>query len=292
MKTLKTYIALAFVSLVVFNSCKKSDTPVTPPASQNPSISLVGGSGYASSDYTTSVGAPSVTVKAISLSNTTSNSNLVSVYSSVTSNNTIVYSNTATLPSGAKSHSDSVVVTTTAPGTSRVEFKVTDKAGMVATVAINITVVGPSPATMPIGSGAPIKLGGSADPNPSYMNLYTGATYSQAVAEANATNIDLVYNKTKVYSPSDALETDAIIKAAGVITRMDVYTAKAYSSITDADINAYNPSGSTNTTVASGTVVMFKTNSGKKGVFQVSSFNGSATSSSTDNISIVGKIQQ
>jgi hypothetical protein len=292
MKTLKTYIALACATLVVFNSCKKSDSPVTPPVSQNPSISLVGGSGYASTYYTTSVGAAPVTVKAISLSNTNSNSSLVSVYTSVTSNNTITYSNTATLPSGAKSHSDSVVVSTATAGTSRVYFKVTDKAGLTETVAINVTVVGPSPSTMAIGSGAPIKLGGAVDPNPSYMNLYTGATYSQAVSHANALNIDLVYNKTKVYSPSDPLETDAVIKAAGVITKMDIYTAKAYSAITDADINAYSPSSSTNATVANGTVIMFVTNAGKKGVFQVSSFNGSATSSSTDNISITGKIQQ
>jgi membrane-bound inhibitor of C-type lysozyme len=288
---MKSYFVLAIGTLALLNSCKKSDTPTPTPASQNPSISLVGGPGYASSDYTFAVGSPSVTVKAISLSNTTTNSGLSSVYTTITSNNTIVYSNTSS-PSGAKSHSDSVVIVANTPGTSRVEFKVTDNAGHTATTGINITIVSAAPTVMSIGTGAAITLGGASDPNPSHMNLYTGTTYSKSSANANALYIDLAYNKTKVYSPSDPLETNSVIKAAGVITHMDVYTAKAYSSISASDINSYVPSGATNASVASGTIIMFETNAGKKGVFQISSFNGSATSTSSDNISIIGQIQK
>jgi hypothetical protein len=292
MKTLKTYFTLGVSALLLLNSCKKSDSSTATPAPQNPSISLVGGSGYVSSDYTTSVGSPSITVKAISLSNSVSGSKLTEVYTTITSSNTVIYSNTATITTSVTSHSDSVVIPTTTAGTSRVVFKVTDKAGLTASVGVNITIVGPAPTVVPIGSGTPIVLGGSVDANPSHMDLRTGATYSSTVAAANASNIDLVYNKTKVYSPSDPLETNAAIHAAGRITKMDVYTAKGYSAITDADINAYMPSSSTNATVATGSVIMFITTEGKKGVFQVSAFNGSATSSTTDNISIVGKIQQ
>ena len=293
MKNLKSILTLSVSALLLFNSCKKTDSSTTaPPAPQNPSISLVGGPGYASSDYTTSVGSAPITVKAISMSNTTSNSKLDNVYMSITSNNTVISSHTTTFTTSVTSHVDTVIIPTTTAGTSRVEFKVTDKAGKSSTVGINITVTGASPAVTPIGSGSPIVLGGAADPNPSHINLLTGATYSAATANANASSIDMAYNKTKVYSPSDALETNSTIHASGKITKLDVYTAKAYTAVTDADINAYVPTGATNVTLANGTVIMFITNTGKKGVFQVTAFNGSATSTTSDNISIVGKVQQ
>ena len=292
MKTLKT---LVISVALMFASCKKTDNnnPNGTPTSNNPTISLIGGNGYTSSDYTTTVGSASIKIGYTALSNSTSGSKLDHVTFSMTSNNVVIASHTTTFTTSITSHADSISIPTTTAGTSRIEFVVTDKAGLTANVALNITIVGASPTLQAIGSGAAITLGGSVDTNPSYVNLYNGTTWSaSAVTSANASSIDLIYNKTKVFSPSDALCTNTTVHGNGVITKLDIYTAKAYSSITAADVNAYTPSGSTNLTLANGTVVMFLTSTGKKGVFQVSSFNGSATSSSTDNISIVGQVQQ
>ena len=293
MKTLKTLSALVFAASILFTSCKKTNnTTSTTPSANNPSITLIGGTGFTSADYTTTVGAASIKIGYTALSNTTSGSKLDHVYTSITSNNIVTYSTTTTFTTSITSHADSIIVPTSTAGTARVEFTVTDKAGLTATIGINITVVAAAPAIQAIGTGA-ITLGGSVDANPSYINLYTGTTLNaSSVTSSNAATIDLAYNKTKIYSPSDALETNTTVKSAGVITKLDVYTAKAYSAITAMDIAAYVPSGATNVTLASGTVVMFKTAAGKSGVFQVSAFNGSATSTTTDNISIVGQIQQ
>ena len=292
MKTIKTLCALVLSAGVLFTSCsKKSNTTTTTPTSSNPSITLLGGTGFTSTDFTTTVGA-SVKIGYVALSNATSGSKLASVYTTFTSNNVITYSTTTTFTTSITTHEDSISVPTNNPISGRLEFTVTDKAGLTATVGINVTVVAAAPMVMPIGSGA-ITLGGSVDANASYINLASGTTlHSSAVTASNAATIDMVYNKTKVYSPSDPLETNTTVKAAGVITKLDVYTAKAYSAVTAADIDAYTPTGATNVTLANGTVVMFKTAAGKKGVFQVSAFNGSATSTTTDNISIVGQIQQ
>jgi hypothetical protein len=296
MKTLKTLSALVFAAGILFTSCKKTDntTSTTPPVSKNPTITLIGGTGYTSSDYTTTVGAPSIKIGYTAISNTSSGSKLDHVYTSITSNNVVTYSTTTTFTTSITSHADSIIIPTSTAGTARVEFTVTDKAGLTAVVGINITVVAASPAIMPIGTGTTaITLGGTVDTNPSYINMYTGATLkSSQVTTSNAASIDLAYSKTKIYSPSDALETNTTVKGAGVITKLDVYTAKAYSAITAADIAAYTPTGATNVTLANGTVIMFKTAAGKNGVFQVTAFNGSATSTTTDNISIVGQIQQ
>lgn len=298
MKTLKTALsALVLVAGVLFTSCKKSDntTNSTTSTPNNPSINFVGGTGYISSDYTVTAGS-ALKVAWNANYNSTSKSYLSKIYRSTTSNNIIVDSNTVnfTSSSNTQSYRDSIVATApsvTVTTAFHFQVTVTDKAGLTSSISLNLTVVPTPPATMAIGSGA-ITLGGSVDTNPSYMNLYNGTTYSSSTANANASSIDMVYNKTKVYSPSDPLETNATIKAAGVITKMDVYTAKAYSAITASDIAAYVPSGATNVTLASGTVVMFKTAGGKNGVFQVSAFNGSATSATTDNITIVGQVQQ
>jgi hypothetical protein len=292
MKTLKTLSALVFAAGVLFTSCSKKDntTSTTTPVSNNPTISLAGGTGYVAADYTATVGSSAFTIKALSAYNGTSKSNLVKVVKTITTNNVPVSVTDTIAPNGAN-FADSLVINPSAIGTSRVQFTVTDKAGLTASVAINITVVAPT--VIPIGTtGAAITLGGSLDSNPSYISLQTGTTYhASAVTSSNAANIQLSYSKTYAYSPSDALETNTTVKGAGIVTYVDVYTAKAYSAITAADINAYTPTGTTNVHLAAGTIVMFYTSTGKKGVFYVSTFNGSTTSS-TDNISILGQVQQ
>ena len=292
MKTLKTLSVLLLSVGLLLTSCKKKDTTEDTPADQDPSISLVAGSGYTSADVTANVGT-TLKVVYIALSNTNSSSKLDKVYGKLTSNNIIVADTTYIIAGSVISHKDSVSITLSTAGTSRLEFTVTDKAGKTASVAINITAVVVAPPTSAIGTGV-IILGGSVDSHPSYLDLSaTGTTYlTSAVNAGNAANIDLVYNKTKVLSPSDPAVTNTTVSGAGVITKMDVYTAKAYSAITDADIDAYVPTNAINATVANGTVIMFQTAGGKKGVFHLTAFSGSSTSTTTDNISIEGKVQQ
>lgn len=295
MKIVKILSALALSTGMLFVSCKKdSATPAdtTTPVTNNPTISLVGGSGYTTADFTTTVGSPDIRIKTISLTNSTSGSKLDNMYITSTSNNVITYSNTTTFPSSTTSHNDSLVIPTLTAGTMRVEFKVTDKAGLTAMVGINITIVAAAPAVAAIGAGN-ITLGGASDASPSYVNLQTGTTYSAAAATANAMNIQLVYNKTKLLSPNDATVSNTAVQTSGVITKLAVYTAKAYSAITAADIAAYIISGTaTNVTIANGSVVMFQTSTGKKGVLQIVTFNGSATSTTMDNITFAGQVQQ
>jgi len=298
MKTLKTLSALVLAAGLIFtSSCKKSTTtdPSTP-VSNNPTISLVGGTGYATADYTATVGDAPMTIKTISLSNTTSGSKLDHVYISKTSNNMVIYSVTNTFTASITSHSDSLSIPTSTAGSVRVEFTVTDKAGLTATVGVNVTIVAAPPALMAIGSGN-ITLGGASSSLPSYMNLYTGLTYLSNAASSNPGNVELVYNNGNVYSPKDALETNPNISSGGVATTLNVYTAKTYTAITAADVAAYTPTGATKvTTLVAGTVVMFSTLSTgstptvKKGVFVVNSI--TASTNASDNIVIHGQIQQ
>ena len=299
MKTLKTLSTLVLAAGLIFTSCKKKDSTPDPTATPNdPSISLTGTSNafvaYVTADYTATVG-DAVKFKAISLSNTTSGSKLDHLHFTLTQNNQTIIDSTETFSTSITNHSDSAYLPTSTVGVSRIQLTITDKAGLTATVAFNLTVVAPAPSIMAIGSGN-ITLGGANNTTlGSYANLQTGAVYLSGAAQSTPGNVELVYNDGTVYSPTDAAETNTTIHAGGVATKLDIYTAKAYASITAADINAYTPTGTTKVTLTTGTVVMFSTGTVatggvKKGVFVVNSIAASATSS--DNVVIQGQVQQ
>lgn len=294
MKTLKTLSALVLAAGLIFTSCKKKDSTPDPttPVNNSPSISWISNSssstGWTSSDATVAIGA-SVQVGYDATANASTGAKLDTIYMTITRTdvnpNQVLSSTSNAVPnSPAATATGSVTIPATSAGVYNVTYKIHDKNSNTNSISLNITVV---PNIGNAGSGS-ATAGGANSAIGSYINLENAIVYTQSSATATPSNVELVYNDAKLYSPKDALESNTIIKNGGMITLLQKSNNSSFNTITALDVAASNPTA-TNVTVVAGEVYFFSTN-GKKGVFQVASNPASTTSS--DNITLSIKIQQ
>jgi len=298
MKTLKTLSALVLSAGLIFTSCKKKDSDPDPtnPTSNTPSISWISNSssstGWTSADATVTIGSP-IQIGYNASANATTGTKLDSIFltivrTDVTPNVNVISTATTVPNSPAATATGSLSIpagTITSAGVYNVTYKIHDKNAYTNSVSLNVTVV---PNIGLAGSGS-ATAGGAASAIGSYINLENAIVYTQSAAIANPGVVELVYNNAKLFSPTDAAENNATIKAGGKLTMLQKYTgSSSFTSITALDVAASNPT-LTNVTVAAGDIYFYSTN-GKKGVFQVASL--TASTGSTDGTTITIKIQQ
>ncbi len=298
MKTLKTLSTLVLAAGLIFTSCKKKDSTPDPttPVNNDPSISWISNSssstGWTSSDATVTIGTP-IQIGYNASANATTGTKLDSIFlnvvrTDITPNISYLATATTVANSPASTATGSVVIpgaAITTAGIYNVSYKIHDKNGYTSSVSLNVTVV-PNIGTAGSGSAT---AGGSASAIGSYINLENAIVYTQSAAIANPSVVELVYNNGKLYSPTDAAETNSTIKAGGKVTMLQKYTGtSSFNNLTALDVAASNPTA-TNVTVAAGDIYFYSTN-GKKGVFQVASL--TASTGSTDGTTITIKIQQ
>jgi len=132
MKNIKLIFALTMALGLTFTSCKKDDEEKP---DQRPSISFKGGNNYISEDATVTAG-ETFTIGINANSNTDSDSKLISVKYTITSNNAIVHEFDSVFKEN--SYSLDYNFTMNNAGEAKIKFVVTDKVGEKAEISLTI----------------------------------------------------------------------------------------------------------------------------------------------------------
>lgn len=284
MKKLNFLFAILLMASVSFiTSCSEDET-----TDQKPTINLQGGTGFTSSDVTLKAGEP-LKVGINAFSNSSSKSKLVKFKVVRTYNNIPFTALDSTLSSTDAFNITLETFAYPAAGKERFTFTVTDKAGLSAEAAFEITTT----------AGGAIneykqKILGSYD-NSSYGSSFAsadGSVYTLSQAKANAAKVDWMYyygvtNLATIASPNDASVSTIFTSADGPASwsvRNDTKFAKVtlpsgltWDNITtDAEIIPFASSASATkvNTLTVGQVVSFKTVTGKMGLLKVEEITG------------------
>jgi len=206
----------------------------------------------------------------------------------------------STLSSVSSLSVDKSYSASTALGTEKYTFTVTDKTNQTTTKSVTITTITPAG---DINTYSAKLMGAQGAAAGSFFATTTGTVYTQANAASNSSIIDILYyygatNEATLAAPSDALAGTIFNNSSTGLqtwakrneTKFATTTISSsdFENIKDDALFTQSPSVTYSNKLAVGNVVAFKTETGKKGLVRVDKI----TTGASGDITITVKVQK